>query len=105
MAGFVGYFGAVLFGIGAIREEAQCCLVHPGSDVVRRPDLSIINDGPVECRLLCLTTKVDPCSDASRWRLVLNAATDLGIVEALQDDFQGWWRQGNGHQKSTTVLR
>jgi hypothetical protein len=89
LAGFVGYFGAVRFGIGAIREEAQRRLMHPRRDAIgRRPDLPITNDGAVECRLLGSTAVVDPCSDTARWRLVLNAAPDLGIVETLQEAFQ-----------------
>jgi hypothetical protein len=39
--------GAVLFGIGAIREEAQRGLVYPRRYAIRgRPDLLISNDGP-----------------------------------------------------------
>ena len=39
--------GAVLFGIGAIREEAQRGLVHPRRDAIGgRPNLLITNDGP-----------------------------------------------------------
>jgi hypothetical protein len=83
-------FGAVLFGIGAIREEAQRRFMHPRSDAIGcRPDLPIANNGPVESRLLDPTAVVDPSSDAARWRLVLYPAPDLGFVEALQDDFQG----------------
>src|SRR5216683_803958 len=78
-------FGAVLFGIGAIREEAQRGLVQPRRDAIgRRPDLPITNDGAVECRLLGPTAVVDPCSDATRWRLVLYPAPDFGVVKALQ---------------------
>src|SRR5260370_4832852 len=59
-------FGAVLFGIGAIREQAQRGLVQPRRDAIgRRPDLPITNDGPVECRLLGLAAEVDPRSDAA----------------------------------------
>src|SRR5260370_30275107 len=65
-------FGAVLFGIGAIREEAQRGLVPPRRDAIGRPpDLPITNDGPVEYRLLGLSAEVAPHSDAARWRLVL----------------------------------
>jgi hypothetical protein len=82
-------FGVVLFGIGATREEAQRGLVHPRRDAIGgRPDLLVTNDGPVESRLLGPAPKVDPCSDAARWRLVPDAATDLGVVKALQDYFQ-----------------
>ena len=39
-------FSAVLFGIGAIREEAQRGFMHPRRDVIgRRPDLPILDDG------------------------------------------------------------
>src|SRR5260370_6096065 len=81
-------FGAVLFGIGAIREEAQRGLVQPRRDAIgRRPDLPITNDGPVESRLLGLAAEVDPPCDAARWRLVLYPAADFVIVVALQDYF------------------
>ena len=40
-------FGAVLFGIGAIREEAQRNLVQPCRDAIgRRSDLAIAKHGP-----------------------------------------------------------
>src|SRR5450432_3994241 len=79
-------FGAVLFGIGAIREKAQRSLVQPRRDAIgRRPDLPVTDDGPVECRLLGPTAVVDPCSDAASRRLVLYPAPDFGVVKALQD--------------------
>src|SRR5580693_5915822 len=80
-------FGAVLFGIGAIREQAQHGLVQPRRDgeISGRPDLPITNNGPVECRLLGPTAVVDPCSDAARWRLVLYPAPDFRLVKAVQD--------------------
>src|SRR5580704_12949817 len=79
-------FCALLFGIGAIREQAQHGLVQPRRDAIGcRPDLPITNDGPVECRLLGPTAVVDLCSDATRWRLVLYPAPDFGVVKALQD--------------------
>src|SRR5258708_37136040 len=79
-------FGAVLFGIGAIREKAQRGLVQPRRDAIGgRPNLPITNDGPVECRLLGAVAVVDPCSDAARRGLVLYPAPNLGVVEALQD--------------------
>jgi hypothetical protein len=55
-----------------------------------RPNLPITNDGAVEGRLLGLTAVVDPCSDAARWGLVLDAATDFRVVKALQNEFQSW---------------
>ena len=85
MAGFVGYFGAVRFGIGAIREEAQRRLMHPRRDAIgRRPDLLITDDGPVKCRLLGTAPKVDPSRDAAGWRFVLYPAPDFRVVKALQ---------------------
>ena len=87
--GVLRRFGAVFFGIGAIREEAQRGLVQPRRDTIRsRPHLPITNNGPVECRLLGTAPKVDPCSDATCWRLVLYPAPDFGVMEALQDYFQ-----------------
>ena len=94
MAGFVGYFGAVLFGIGAIREEAQRGLMHPASDAIGcRPDLLITNNGAVKRRFFCPAAEVNPCGDTAGWWLVLDAAADLGVVKALQDHFQGGRRQ------------
>ena len=79
-------FGAVLFGIGGIREEAQCGLVHPRRDAIGcRPNLLVTDDGPVKCRLLSPATEVDPGSDAAGWRFILDAAPDLKFVSALQD--------------------
>ena len=64
--------------------------MHPRRDAMGgRPELLIANDGPVERRFLGPAAVLDPCSDAARWRLVLDAATDLGIVEALQDYLLG----------------
>src|SRR5580692_7537387 len=81
-------FGVVLFGIGAIREQAQHGLVQPRRDAIGcRPDLPITNDGPVECRLLGGGRVVDPCSDAARWRLVLYPAPDFRVVKTPQDEF------------------
>src|SRR5258708_8477501 len=81
-------FGAVLFGIGAIREQAQRGLVQPRRDAIgRRPDLPITNDGPVECRLLGPTAVVDPCSYAASGRLGLYPAPDFRLVKTFQDDF------------------
>src|SRR5476651_895677 len=77
-------FGAVLFGIGAIREQAQRGLVHPRCYAISgRPDLPITNDGSVECGLLGPTAVVDPCSDTASGRLVLYAAPDFRLVKAL----------------------
>jgi hypothetical protein len=77
-------FGAVLFGIRALREEAQRGLVHPRRDAIGRwPDLPITNNGAVECRLLGPTAVVDPCSDAASGRIVLYPAPDFGAVKAL----------------------
>jgi hypothetical protein len=46
--------------------------MQPRRDAVgRRPDLPITNDGPVEGRFLGPAPEVNPCSDAARWRLVL----------------------------------
>ena len=70
-------FGAVLFGIGAIREEAQRGLVHPRRDAIGgRPYLLITNDGPVESRFLGSAAVVDPCGNAAGWWFVLNPAAD-----------------------------
>jgi hypothetical protein len=78
----------VRFGIGAIREKAQRRFMQPRPDEIgRRPDLPITDDGPVKSRLLGPAAVVDPCGDAASRRLVLDPATDLGFVEALQDDF------------------
>jgi len=72
LAGFVGYFGAVLFGIGAIREEAQRGLMHPASDAIGcRPDLLITNNGAVKRRFFCPAAEVNPCGDTAGWWLVL----------------------------------
>src|SRR5580693_238431 len=91
----------VLFGIGAIREEAHRGLVHPRCHAIGcRPDLPITDDGPVECRVLGPVAVVDPCSDAARWRLVLYPAPDLGFVEALQDGFQGRRSQRSRHGRA-----
>jgi hypothetical protein len=82
-------FGAVLFGIGAIREKAQRSLVQPRRDkICSRPYLPIANDGAVECRLLGPAAVVDPGSDAAGWWFVLDAASDFRIVKALQDALQ-----------------
>jgi hypothetical protein len=79
-------FGVVLFGIGAIREEAQRGLVHPRRDAIGRwPNLPITDDAAVKRRLLGPTAVVNPSSDAARWRLVLYPAPDFGVVKALQD--------------------
>ncbi len=76
----------MVLGIGAIREEAQRCLMHPGSDAIGcRPDLLIPNDGAVECRLLGTAPKVDPSRDAAGWRFVLYPAPDFRVVKALQE--------------------
>jgi len=59
-------FGPVRFGIGAIREKAQCGLMHPRRDAVGgRPNLLVTDNGAVECRLLGLAAVVDPCGDAA----------------------------------------
>src|SRR5260370_30018430 len=79
-------FGAVLFGIGAIREQAQRGLVQPRCHAISgRPDLPITNNGPVECRLLGPTAVVDPCSDAASGPLLLYPAPDFRLVKALQN--------------------
>jgi hypothetical protein len=79
-------FGAVLFGIGAIREEAQRRLMHPRRDAIGcRSNLPITNNGPVECRFVGPAAEVDPCSDTARWWLVLDAAPDLRVVKTLYD--------------------
>ena len=88
------------FDIEAIGEEAQRGLVHPRLNAGRRPHLPITNDGPVESRFLGPAAVVDPCSDAARWRLVLDAATDLLVVKALQNGFQSRRRERNGHRPS-----
>jgi hypothetical protein len=73
LAGFVGFFGAVLFGMEAFREQAQRGLVQPSCHAIGcRPDLPITNDGLVECRLLGAAAEVNPGSDAAGWRFVLN---------------------------------
>jgi hypothetical protein len=78
--------GAVLFGIGAIREKANRGLVHPRRDAIRcRPNLLVSNDGPVKCSFLGAAAVVDPGCDAARWRFILDAAPDLRVVKALQD--------------------
>jgi hypothetical protein len=44
-------FGAVLFGVGAIWEQAQRGFVHPRRNTIGRgPYLPIANDGAVEVR-------------------------------------------------------
>ena len=43
-----------------------------------RPDFLITNNGPVEGRLLSPAAVVNPCGDAARWRLVLDAVPDFG---------------------------
>jgi hypothetical protein len=76
-------FGVVLFGLRALREEAQRGLVQPRRDAIGgRPNLPITNDGPVECCLLGAVAVVDPCSDAARWRLVLYPAPYFRLVKA-----------------------
>jgi hypothetical protein len=77
---------AVLFGIGAIREEVQRGFVQLRCHAIgRRPDLPITNDGPVKCRLLGPAPVVDPSSDTAGRRLVLDAAANLRVVKTLQD--------------------
>jgi hypothetical protein len=72
----------VALGIWAIREKAHRGLVHPRRDAIgRRPDLPITNDGPVERRLLGPAAVADRCSDAARWRLILDAARNFGVVK------------------------
>jgi len=78
--------GAVLFGIGAIREEAQRGLVQPRRDAIGgRPNLPITNDCAVKCRLLGSAAVGDPGSDTAGWWLVLYPAADFRLVKALQD--------------------
>ena len=85
--GLLRRFGAVRFGIRAIREEAQRGLMHPDSDAIGcRPDLLITNDGPVESRFLGPAAEVNPCGDAARRRVVLYPAADFRVVKALQDE-------------------
>jgi hypothetical protein len=89
---------AVRFGIRAIRKEAERCLMHPGRDTIgRRPDFPISHNGRVKRRLLGTATEFDPGSDAARWWLVLNAAANFRLVEALQDNFQGGRSQQSRH--------
>jgi hypothetical protein len=79
-------FGAVLFGIGAIREKPQRRFMHLCGDAIGRwPVLLVTDDGPVECRLLSTATEVDPSSDAAGWRFILDAALNLGVVKTLQE--------------------
>ena len=60
----------------------------------------ITNDGPVEGRFLGTAADVNPGSDAGLWWLVLYPAADFGVVETLQDDFQGRWRQRSGIKRA-----
>jgi hypothetical protein len=92
---------SVRFGMGPIREQTQCSLMQPRRDAVGCwPHLPITSNGAVERRLLGSTAVVDPGSDATRWRLVPDAATDLGFVQALLDDFQGRRGQRSRHRAS-----
>jgi hypothetical protein len=75
--------------------------MYPRRDAIScRPNLLITDDGPVKSRLLGPAAVVDPCGNAAGWRLVLYAATDFGVVEALQDDFQRRRGQQNSHRPS-----
>jgi hypothetical protein len=76
--------------------------MHPRRDAIGcRPDLPITSDGPVECRLFGPAAVVDPRSDAGG-RLVPDAATDLGFVQALQDYLQGRRGQRSKHEASVS---
>jgi hypothetical protein len=67
--GLLRRFGAVLFGLGAIREEAQRGLMHPRRDAIgRRPDLPIPDDGVVGGHIRGPAAEVNPRCDATRWR-------------------------------------
>ena len=68
LGGLLRRFGAVLFGIGAIREKAQRGLVQLRRDAIgRKPDLQIINDGAVECRLSARLPKSIQGGDTVHW--------------------------------------
>ena len=68
LGGLLRRFGAVLFGIGAIREKAQRGLVQLRRDAIgRKPDLQIINDGAVECRLSARLPKSIQYGDTVHW--------------------------------------
>jgi hypothetical protein len=79
---------AVALGIGAIRGKAQRRLMQPRRDAIGcRPDLPILYDGAVECRLLGTAAEVDPRSDAARWRLVLYPAPALKAQRAKSPQY------------------
>jgi hypothetical protein len=75
--------------------------MHPRRDAIgSRPEMTITNDSAVERRLLGPAAVIDPCSDDTRWRLVLDAAPDFRFVETLQNDFQGGRGQLSWHGAS-----